>query len=101
MARVFVPQDTLYIFFQIYRQPAKGFAPNITASLTFLKNGKVFREASQSQLSEYDEGSNDTLTCNFQVPLAQFSKGEYVLQVKLTDNTSQKDLIQRSNFVIR
>ncbi|PYV89233.1 MAG: hypothetical protein DMG05_13990 [Acidobacteria bacterium] len=101
VARVFVPQDTLYIFFQIYRQPAKGFAPNITASLTFLKNGKVFREASQSQLNEYDEGSNDTLTCNFQVPLAQFSKGEYVLQVKLTDNTSQKDLIQRSNFVIR
>jgi len=101
VARVFRPQDTLYILFQSYLQPAKGSPPNLTASLTFLKDGKVFRAASQVDLTQYDQDSNDTLTCNFQIPLTQFSKGEYVLQVRLIDNTSQKDLTERSNFVIR
>jgi hypothetical protein len=101
VARVFAPKDTLYIFFQTYLQLPKGTSPRLALSISFLKDRTLFREAGSTQLTQFDEGSNTTITSNFQVPLDQFPKGDYQLRVKLTDPVSQKSLVQEENFVIR
>jgi VWFA-related protein len=101
VAHVFTPIDTLYIFFQTYLQPSKGTPPHLALSISFLKDKKLFRGAGSTELTQFDEGSKGTITSNFQVPLNEFPKGDYQLQVKLTDPVSQKSLVQEENFVIR
>jgi VWFA-related protein len=101
VARVFRPSDTLYIFFQTYMQPPKGQPPAVAASLAFLRDGKLFREAGKVELSEYDEGSKGTTTSNFQVPLNELPVGDYQLQVSLSDPASNEKLVRQVQFVIR
>jgi VWFA-related protein len=101
VAHVFTPGDTLYIFFQTYLQSSKGTSPHLALSISFLKDKKLFREAGGTELTQFDEGSKGTITSNFQVPLNEFPKGDYQLQVKLTDRLSQKSLVQEEKFVIR
>jgi VWFA-related protein len=101
VARVFSTKDTLYIFFQIYSHPAKKGAPNLTASLDFLKEGRSFRQAGNLQLTQLDEGSRDTITCHFEVPLSSFPQGDYALQINLTDRDSPDHLSQTIHFVVR
>jgi hypothetical protein len=100
VAKIFSPKDT-YIFFQTYVTSPPEKAPALTLSLVFLKDGKLFQEASRQQLNEFDEGSRDTITSNFSVPLATFPKGNYVLQANIVDMMSQANIIQRAAFAIR
>ena len=101
VAHVFTPSNTLYIFFQTYLHLPKGAQPNLDLSISFLKDGALFREAGKTELTEYDDKSNGTISSNFQVPLSEFPKGDYQLQVRLTDPISQKSLVQEEKFVIR
>jgi VWFA-related protein len=101
VARVLASKDTLYILFQIYAHSIKKGSPNLTASLMFLKDGLSFRGAGNLKLTQFDEGSNDTVTCHFEVPLTSFPKGDYALQVDLTDQNSPDHLDQTINFVVR
>ncbi len=101
VARVFTPSNTLYIFFQTYLHLPKGTQPNLGLSISFLKDGALFREAGKTELTQYDDRSSGTITSHFQVPLGEFPKGDYQLQVRLTDPVSQKSLVQDEKFVIR
>jgi VWFA-related protein len=101
VAKVFAPSDKLYIFFQVYVRPTGTVSPNLTASLIFHKDGTRFRVVETFQLDQFDERSSDTLTCKFELPLDQFLKGNYFLQVNLIDHNSQQTLTQRNPFVVR
>jgi VWFA-related protein len=101
VARVFTPSNTLYIFFQTYLHLPKGAQPSLGLSISFLKDGALFREAGKTELTRYDDRSSGTITSHFQVPLSEFPKGDYQLQVRLTDPVSQKSLVQEEKFVIR
>jgi VWFA-related protein len=101
VARVFSPKDTLYIFFQIYPHLAKKGLPNLAASLNFLRDGRSFRQAGNLQLTQFDEGSRDTMTCHFEVPLSSFPQGDYALQINLANQDSPDRLSQTIHFVVR
>jgi VWFA-related protein len=100
VARLFSPKDTLYIFFQVYLSPAKGVSPDLKTSLVFFKNGERFRGAGDLELTQFDEGSHNTVTCSLNLPLSGFAQGDYALQVNLEDQTSKENLSQRINFVV-
>jgi VWFA-related protein len=100
VARLFSPKDTLYIFFQVYSLPAKRAAPDLKASLVFFKNGERYRGAGDLELTQFDEGSHDTLTCSLNLPLNGFAPGDYALQVNLEDKASRENLSQRINFAV-
>jgi VWFA-related protein len=101
VAKVFSPSDKLYIFFQVYVGSAHKGSPNLAASLVFYKDGAQFRDARTIPLDQFDEGSNDTITCHLELPLTQFAKGNYLLQLNLVDQSSQEVLTQRNPFVVR
>ena len=101
IAKVFSPSDKLYIFFQVYVGLAHKGSPNLAASLVFYKDGARFRDAGTIPLDQFDEGSNDAITCHFDLPLTQFAKGNYYIQLNLVDHNSQEVLTQRSPFVVR
>lgn len=97
--RVFSSRDTLYIFFQIYLKPVNK-TPNLQASLSFQREGKLFRSAGSVNLNSFDEGSKDTITSYFQVPLTGFPLGEQVLQVAIDDKQAAKAYKYSINFVV-
>jgi hypothetical protein len=97
ITRIFSPTNTLYIFHQSYLKKAA----NLGVSLVFLKDGKEFRKAGNLEMTQFDEGSKDTITSYFQLPLSDFPKGPYLLEVKLDDQLSQEHLQQQVNFVVQ
>ncbi len=97
--RVFSSQDTLYIFFQIYLKPVNK-NPDLQASLSFQRDGKLFRNAGSMSLNSFDDRSKDTITSYFQIPLAGFPPGEQVLQVAIDDNQAAKAYKYSINFVV-
>ena len=101
VAKVFSASDHLYIFFQLYMNPAGNSSPDLSASLAFYKNGQLFRQAGKLQLDQFDEGSKDTITCHLELPLSQFSKGDYALQVGVAEPGSQGNLQEKVQFAVR
>ena len=101
VAKVFSASDHLYIFFQLYMNPAGNSSPDLSASLAFYKNGQLFRQAGKLQLDQFDEGSKDTITCHLELPLSQFSKGDYALQVGVAEPGSQGNLREKVQFAVR
>jgi len=100
VARLFSSKDTLYIFFQVYLSSAKKSSPDVKTSLVFFKNGQRFRGAGDLELTQFDEGSRDTLTCSLDLPLSEFQPGDYSLQVSLDDQGSKQNLSHRINFAV-
>jgi VWFA-related protein len=100
VARLFSPKDTLYIFFQVYMPAVKKASPDLKTSLVFFRNGERFRGAGNLELTQFDEGSHDTLTCSLDVPLSEFTPGDYGLQVSLEDQASKENLTQKINFAV-
>jgi VWFA-related protein len=100
VTRVFSRKDTLYVFFQTYLVKGQA-APNLSQSLVFYRNGTPFREAANQQLTQFDDGSRDTVTSELALSLASFPQGQYVLQVNTIDPISQESLIQRTSFAVR
>jgi VWFA-related protein len=100
VARLFSPKDTLYIFFQVYLSGAKKISPDLKTTLVFFKNGERFRAAGDLELTQFDEGSHDTLTCSLNLPLNGFPQGDYALQVNLEDQASKENLSQSINFAV-
>ena len=90
VAKVFSSSDHLYIIFQLYLNSTSKSSPNLTASLAFYKNGQLFRQAGKLQLDQFDEGSKDMITCHLELPLSQFSKGDYALQVGVAERRQQR-----------
>lgn len=101
IAKVFSSSDHLYIFFQLYVNPASKSVPDLTASLAFYKNGQLFRQAGKLQLDQFDEGSKDTITCHLELPLSQFSKGDYALQVGVAEAGNKDYLQEKVQFAVR
>jgi VWFA-related protein len=97
--RVFSSKDTLYIFFQIYLKTVSK-APDLQASLAFQREGKLFRNAGSVNLNSFDEGTKDTITNYFQVPLAGFPVGAQALQVGVEDKQTSKVYKFSINFVV-
>ncbi len=101
IAKVFSSSDHLYIFFQLYVNPASKSSPDLSASLAFYKNGQLFRQAGKLQLDQFDEGSKDTITCHLELPLSQFSKGDYALQVGVAEAGNKDYLQEKVQFAVR
>jgi hypothetical protein len=101
VAKVFSSSDQLYIFFQLYLNAASKSSPDLTASLAFYKNGQLFRQAGKLQLDQFDEGSKDTITCHLELPLSQFSRGNYALQVGVAGPTPKESFQEKVQFAIR
>lgn len=101
IAKVFSSSDHLYIFFQLYMNPASKLSPDLSASLAFYKNGQLFRQAGKLQLDQFDDGSKDTITCHLELPLSQFSKGDYALQVGVADPSNKDNLQEKVQFAVR
>jgi hypothetical protein len=101
VARVFSPNDTLYILFQVYEQSSSDRPPDLTASLAFQRQGNLFRNAGSVPLRSFDEHSHDTITSYFQVPLTGFPAGEHRLEV-LLQAPGKGELLRRSiNFFVQ
>ena len=88
----FIPQDTLYVFFQIWALPA-DVAPSGTLTFTFLKEDVEVHSVTHP-LSKYG-GSQDYLEV---FPLASIPPGYYQLRVSLKDNGGRELLSQKENF---
>ena len=101
VAKVFSSSDQLYIFFQLYLNAASKSSPDLTASLAFYKNGQLFRQAGKLHLDQFDEGSKDTITCHLELPLSQFSKGDYALQVGVAEAGNKDNLQEKVQFAVR
>jgi hypothetical protein len=85
----------------MYWSPASKLSPDLTATLVFYRNGERFRQAANLHFDQFGEGSKDTITCLFQLPLAQFIRGDYTLQVDVSDRRSRENLESAAHFVLR
>ncbi|MFN8007429.1 MAG: VWA domain-containing protein [Terriglobia bacterium] len=101
VAKVFAASDHLYIYFQLYVNTPTKTQPHLTASLTFYKEDKVFRQAGKLELDQYDEGSKNTVTCQLELPLTQFVKGDYALHVEVGGPENKESLEEKTQFAIR
>jgi GWxTD domain-containing protein len=88
----FIPQDKLYVFFQIWALPDE-VSPSGTLTYTFFKEDVEVNSATHP-LSKYGNSLNYLET----FPLASFSPGYYQLRVVLKDGEGRELLNQKENF---
>jgi len=95
---VFTPADSITLLTFLYNpkvDEATG-KPSTTAGFTILKDGKPVAKAEEQN---YDTpGAGPSVG---PVPLAKFTPGKYVAQVKVRDNVAKKDLTEEATFEVK
>jgi GWxTD domain-containing protein len=95
---VFAPADSITLLTFLYNpkvDEATG-KPSTTASFTILKEGKPVAKAEEQN---YDTpGAGPSVG---PVPLAKFTPGKYVAQVKVRDNVAKKELTEEATFEVK
>ena len=95
---VFSPADSIYMLTFLYnpKVDAATGKPSTTASFAILQDGKRKAEAPEQN---YDTpGAGPSVG---PVPLAKFTPGKYVAQVKVRDNVAKKDITEEATFEVR
>ena len=95
---VFTPEDSITLLTFLYnpKVDAATGKPSSTASFTILKDGKPVAKADDQN---YDTpGAGPSVG---PVPLAKFTPGKYVAQVKVRDNVAKKDMSQEATFEVK
>jgi hypothetical protein len=95
---VFSPADSIYMLTFLYnpKVDAATGKPSATASFAILQDGKRKAEAPGQN---YDTpGAGPSVG---PVPLAKFTPGKYVAQVKVRDNVAKKDLTEEATFEVK
>jgi GWxTD domain-containing protein len=91
--------DQVEFFYQIYdltKDPATGKA-NAVATLAVLKDGKTpIAKAPPNPIDTENAGSSVG-----PIPLANFQPGKYVVQLRVTDNLSKKELVQEAPLEVQ
>jgi GWxTD domain-containing protein len=95
---VFSTQDSITLLTFIYNPKVDEATtkPSMTASFSILKDGKPVAKAEDQS---YDtQGAGPSVG---PVPLAKFTPGKYVAQVKVKDNVAKKDLSEEVTFEVK
>jgi hypothetical protein len=95
---VFSTQDSITLLTFIYNPKVDEATtkPSMTASFAILKDGKPVAKAEDQS---YDtQGAGPSVG---PVPLAKFTPGKYVAQVKVKDNVAKKDLSEEVTFEVK
>jgi len=95
---VFSTEDSITLLTFLYN-PKVDVAtgkPSTTASFAILKDGKPVAKAEEQN---YDTpGAGPSVG---PVPLAKYTPGKYVAQVKVRDNVAKKDMTQEATFEVK
>ena len=95
---VFSPDDSITLLTFLYnpKVDAATGKPSTTASFTILKDGKPVAKADEQN---YDTpGAGPSVG---PVPLAKFTPGKYLAEVKVRDNVAKKDMSQEATFEVK
>jgi hypothetical protein len=113
----FKKSEELTIYFHVYNPTFENKRPDVTVNYEFLKKDadgekpaatddgkKLVYQAqkfdAQTLPATWDPEMGFQIAPGFAIPLSQFSVGEYRLNIKITDNKSQKSIARDMKFTI-
>ena len=99
ITRVFRKDQKLYVYFEVY-DPGSENSPSVTAELMMFRGKSKAFESAPIRVTKPKQGRQNTLTFQFEIPLANVSPGQYTCQVSVIDEQGRKFGYARSPVIV-
>ncbi len=102
IGNVFLARQTLYVYFQVYgaKEDPETKKPSLETLLLFLQNKSKVLESQPYRVAEWTKDDKGVATVTVAVPLRNFKRGTYALQIHVRDVVSDTNLFRRVPIVI-
>jgi VWFA-related protein len=102
IGNVFLGRQTVYVYFQAYgvAEDPKTRKPQVETSLMLLQGNVKVRESEPQRVEEWGPGGKGSALIAMAVPLRGLKRGNYTLQIHLSDEVSDTNLFKRVPIVI-
>ncbi len=103
IGNIFLARQTVYVYFQVYGAQAdhQTGKPSLSTYLSVLQGNKQAFESQPHHVEDWLKDEKGVATVTMAVPLRDFKKGEYTLQIHLRDEVSDTNLFRRVPLVIK
>ncbi len=102
ITHVFRKAQTLYVYFEVYDPgPDPGDrTPDVAASLSIFHGNTKAYESAPVRVTRFAASRPQTVTVQFQLPLARLHAGRYTCQINVVDEVGRKFAFARSPLVL-
>ncbi|NWG13916.1 MAG: hypothetical protein HXY20_10325, partial [Acidobacteria bacterium] len=100
-SRRFLSSDSLFIYFQIYLPEGRELKDtDLSIGIQFIRDGSVSNRLETRKITEPQSSLPGLINFATVVPLAEFTPGEYIIQVQAIDHTARKFAFRRASFFV-
>jgi VWFA-related protein len=99
LPHVFRQNQDLYFLYEVY-SPDQKPKTNVLTSIEFLNNGAKAFETPLIKATQINEPSRKAIVFQFDVPLSNFSPGQYTCQINVVDDTEGSFSFPRTAILI-